>query len=354
MPNRTETQPEKVLIIRMLSTADAFAIGLPVVRLFQARFPQAEIHFLTFEQGGKLLSLAEPNVQVHALKSAEWPDDFFLAMESFLGLAEQIIGQEYSQIVNLDSAFMPCFLSRFLKDALEPVSGNYLSQSVQQLLDQVQSQSLSAEYVNQASQYLASSFAHIYKWFGSAWQMDQLPDGGYPEYYLRQCCGLDVNNMSLELSISPDKQLTKQAKAQKVVGLCLSQSDDGYLYPYISELKKALQALGYAVWLDSEAKNELVKLTKMLAASDLCITKPSGVRWYAQAVNCPSLLISGDSQPGIYMPDFATDPTPRCPKHGQSEQVASNALPCNCDLAKDLAESVQSIFEHLEQEHHHA
>ncbi|MGS2720409.1 glycosyltransferase family 9 protein [Paraglaciecola aestuariivivens] len=354
MTEENTQQPDKVLIIRMLSTADAFAIGLPVVQLYQRRFPQAEIHFLTFEQGGQLIAKAAPQVKIHKVESQQWPDDFFLAMESFLGLAEHIIGQQYSQIINLDTAFMPCFLSRFLKDALEPVVGNYLSQSVQQLLDKVQDQSLQADYVNQASQYLSSTFSTIYKWHGSAWQMGNLPEGGYQEYYLRHCCGLEVKDLSLKLAITPDKRLAKIAKQQNVIGLCFSQSEDGYLYPYPNELKKALEGLGYYVWLDSDTNNDPLSLCKMLAASHLFVGKASGLKWYAQGVDCPSLIISGDSQAEVFMPDFATEPTPRCEQHGQANHGLSPALVCSCDKPIDLAESIQSIFDHFAQEHNHA
>jgi ADP-heptose:LPS heptosyltransferase len=353
MTENSAATPDKILIIRMLSTADVCAVALPVIRLYQQRLPNAEIHLLTFAQGGQLINMTEPSVKVQCLASGEWPDDFFLAMETFLGLAEQIIGEEYSQIVNLDTAFMPCFLSRFLKDALEPVSGNYLSLSVQSLLSQVENQSLQADYVNNTASYLASTFSQMYKWQGSAWQYGQLPDGGYPEYYLTQCCGLDVSSVPVAISVVPDKRLTKKAQSGRVIGLCLSQSDDGYLYPFSQTLRKQLEQVGYQVWQDTEAKDSVTNLIKMLGASDLMVTKPSGDRWYAQAVNCPVLLISGDSEPAIFMPDFATETAPRCARHTSTEQLAADLLeklPCSCDGVEDLVESILSIFAHLDEE----
>ena len=38
----------KVLMIRMLGSADVCAIGLPAIRLFQKQNPDTELHFLTF------------------------------------------------------------------------------------------------------------------------------------------------------------------------------------------------------------------------------------------------------------------------------------------------------------------
>jgi ADP-heptose:LPS heptosyltransferase len=336
----------------MTNTVDVCSIGLPALRLFQQAVPEAELHFLTFGDAGKLIQLAEPSVTVHCMTTQQWSDDFFLALESFLGLAAQIIGEEYSQIVNLDTAFMPCFLSRFLKDALEPITGNFLNVSVQELLDQVQKQSLQAQYVNDPQAYLDSTFTNMYKWHGSAWHYGEVPDGGYPEYYLSQCCGFDTSAMQSSIPVTPDKSLSQKAKKTKVIALCLGHSDDGYAYPFAEPLKKALQQKGYQVWSETQAKGQLQSLLKMLSASDLMISKPTENRWYAQAVDCPVLLISGDSLPAILMPDFATDPTNRCQQHGQQQQqpAISAMQACSCDLPEDLLESVESIFEHLAQE----
>jgi ADP-heptose:LPS heptosyltransferase len=344
-----ESKAEKVLLIRMLSSGDVCAIGLPVLRYFQKTLPDAEIHFLTFGDGAELINLAEPNVQVKHLTQEQWPDDFFLAMESFLGLAEEIIGETYSQIVNLDTTFMPCFLARFLADAGEPVSGNYLNMSVQKLLQQVQDKSLQADYVNSTQAFMASSFANMHKWHGRWWQFDTEYEGGYPEFYLTKCCGLVNDKLDQSIVFSADKRLVKKAKTNKVIALCLSQSDDGYLYPYTDRLKKRLEQKGFAVWSDYDAKQDIRSLLKMLSASDLMVCKPSGYRWYAQSVDCATLMISGVSEPALLMPEFATDPVLPCMQHGV-KQIDIDALDCNCDKPEDLLESIESIFIHLEEQ----
>jgi ADP-heptose:LPS heptosyltransferase len=337
---------EKVLLIRMLSSADVCAIGLPVLRYFQKTLPDAEIHFLTFGDGAELLKLAEPNVRIHHVTQQQWPDDFFLAMEAFLGLAEEIIGENYSQILNLDTSFMPCFLARFLSDAGEPVSGNYLNMSVQQLLQQVQDQSLQADYVNSSQAFMASSFVNMHKWFGHWWQHEAEYEGGYPEFYLTKCCGLVDDKLEQTIVVSADKRLAKKAKTNKVIGLCLGQSDDGYLYPHTERLKKLLEQKGFTVWLEQDAKQDMRSLLKMLAASDLMVCKPSGYRWYAQAVDCATLLISGASEPALLMPEFATDPVSPCLQHTVNQNNI-DVLECNCDKPDDLLESIESIFIHL-------
>tara|TARA_R110000751_G_scaffold81077_1_gene163371 strand:- start:81216 stop:82274 length:1059 start_codon:yes stop_codon:yes gene_type:complete len=341
-----ESNSEKILFIRMLSSADVGAIGLPVLRYFQKQNPNAELHFLTFGDGAELIKLGEPRVCVHQVTQQQWPDDFFLAMESFLGLAEQIIGENYSQIVNLDTTFMPCFLARFLADAGEPVSGNYLNMSVETLLQQVQDQSLQADYVNSTQAFMASSFTNMHKWFGRWWQYDAAGEGGYPEFYLTKCCGLVVDKLDQAINAGIDKRLAKKAKSNKVIGLCLNQSDDGYLYPFTSRLKKLLEQKGFVVWTDSDANKDIRSLLKMLAASDLMVCKPSGNRWYAQAVDCPTLLISGAGEPALLMPEFATDPVVPCLKHSANSNI-SDALECNCDKPEDLVESIESIFAHF-------
>lgn len=341
-----DSKTEKLLLIRMLSSADVCAIGLPVLRYFQKNNPDAEIHFLTFGGGAELIKMAEPSVFIHHVTQQQWPDDFFLAMESFLGFAEEIIGENYSQIVNLDTTFMPCFLARFLADAGEPVSGNYLNMSVQQLLKQVQDQSLQADYVNSSQAFMASSFANMHKWFGRWWQYDVEGEGGYPEFYLTKCCGLVVDKLDQAIDVGIDKRLAKKAKSNKVIGLCLGQSDDGYLYPYASRLKKLLEQKGFVVWDDADAKEDIRSILKMLKASDLMVCKPSGNRWYAQAVDCPTLMISGASEPALLMPEFATDPVTACMQHGANPNNIAT-LECNCDKAEDLVESIESIFVHL-------
>lgn len=345
MNDGQESKTEKILLIRMLSSADVCAIGLPVLRYFQSTQPQAEIHFLTFGDGATVLKMAEPNLTIHHVTEQQWPNDFFLAMETFLGIAEDVIGQAYSQIINLDTTFMPCFLGRFLADAGEPVSGNYLNMSVEDLLQQVREQSLQADYVNSSAAFMASSFATMHKWHSQWWQYAVEGEGGYPEFYLKKCCGLVTDKLDQTISLAADKRLAKKAKSSKVVGLCFNQSDDGYQYPFAKRLRKLLEHAGFIVWSESEVNEDVRALLKMLKASDLMVSKACGARWYAQAVECPTLLISGASEPALLMPEFATDPQPVCMQHGQSDQ--SLDLRCNCDKPEDLLESIESIFEHL-------
>lgn len=333
---------QKILIIRMQSVGDVSAIGLPALRFFKQRFEHAEIHFLTFAQGQSIIELAEPSIKVFTL--AHWPDDFFQAMEAFLGLAESIIGEGYQQIVNLDTAFMPCFLSRFLKDAGEPIAGNYLSIAIEPLLKRIQTQSLQADFVNQASHYCQSSFFNMSRWFTPWWNSSTMPDGGYPEFYLKQCCGFSKLDMDSRIErVSPRTQ-----SSHTQIAFAFDESEDGYAYPYADTLATALKAKGFTIVEIKASALSIANTLNKLANSALLVAKPNGVRWLANHVDCPVLLVSGAAQAQVYMPDYATDTSLPCAKHANAKQdVLSQTQPCNCDEPQQLADNIESIVKLL-------
>ncbi|MBT1062875.1 hypothetical protein KJY73_04775 [Bowmanella sp. Y26] len=292
----------------MLDKGDALCIGVPALRYFRQRFPEASLHFMGFAQGKELVKAAEPDATVSGLEQHQWPEHIIPAMETFLGLAEQIIAEGYSQIVCLDTAFMPCFLSRFLKDAGEPVVGNYISLSVQELIDQFQSQQLRPEYVNDAANYLRSDFFAMARWHTPWWQSSPQLDYGYPEFYLRHCCGFDQIEMDMSVNLPESATSSDQKGERKVVALAPFSENSAYDYPFADQLKAELTALGYQVWSipkqDASVRNTLMRLK----ASDLLVTVPFGAQWQATAVNCASLVICGDMDPRRLIPDYATDP----------------------------------------------
>ncbi|MFT4940873.1 MAG: ADP-heptose:LPS heptosyltransferase [Paraglaciecola sp.] len=343
---------EKILLIRMLSIGDVACIGLPALRFFQRKFPDADIHFLTFDQGADIIRLAEPDVTVSSLTAEQWPNDLLPAMEVFLGLAENIIGEGYNQIVNLDTAFMPCFLARFLKDAGQNISGNLLNISVEQLLNQFQDQSLQPEFVHDINRYMDSTFFSMARWHTNWWESTYLPDNGYPEYYLRNCCSFNGIEMNWHIPVNQDQQLTTIRQSQKVIALCFAQSDDGYPYPFAKELKVALETLGYYVWSDLEQPFSVEMLLSKLSSSDLLVTKASANQWFAATVDCPTLLICASAEPRTLMPDYATEQSTFCPIHAPIALLEATSMSfnkkCNCDKAEDLAESIDSIFQQMD------
>ncbi|TDF39437.1 hypothetical protein EYS14_07935 [Alteromonadaceae bacterium M269] len=290
---------KKILIIRMHDPSDVVAVGLPAVRYFKQQFPEADLELLTYGPQTEFIKLAEPRLQVMPLPQEPWPDNIIPAMEYFIGIAGKIIEGEYSQIVNLDTSFMPCFLARFLKDAGEPVVGNFIGMSVEQLLTEFQQQSLSPDYVNQSQNYLQSSFLGMPKWRNMWWQFGTTPDNGYPEFYLRHCCGFDQLDFELQVDVEANHTLLKKQMSGPVIAV-------GQL-PEEKEILKRLEKEGYEAWALSDYQDSVRKTLSCLKASDLIISQPDTSYWYAKSAGCKTLLISGDIEPTTLMPDYATE-----------------------------------------------
>ncbi|MFA3790628.1 glycosyltransferase family 9 protein [Aliiglaciecola sp. SL4] len=312
----------KILVIRMLEMGDVASIAVPTIRQLQRQNPQAEIYCLTHGLGADVVKLAAPSTKVLTLPNHEWPDNILQSLEAFLGLAETIIEIGFEQIINLDTAFMPCVLARFLKDAGEPVQGNYLSVPLQKLIEQIQNQSLLPEYVNNAGEYMHSTFMGMSRWHSQWWISDNLPDGGYPEYYLTRCCGF--NSMPLDWHINVEPAQKYQNANRRIIYLALN--DLQYPYPQLNELKTILQNNGYLVIQDDEQESLGLRL-QGLKVSDLLVCLPNTMFSLATCVETPTLLIPGQLDPRILMPDYATDQADEFP------------------TAKELAQSITSIFE---------
>ncbi|WJG10571.1 hypothetical protein [Aliiglaciecola sp. LCG003] len=311
----------RILLIRMLEMGDVASIAVPAIRYLLKKYPDTSIDLLTREPGCEILKLAAPEVQTLTLENDWWPDNILTAMEAFLGLAEKIIGHEYQKIINLDTAFMPCFLARFLKDAGEPVEGNMLSISVQQLIDRVHNQSLQPEYVNNQQNYMQSTYFGMYKWHTPWWEGAVQPDKGYPEFYLKACCGWTDLEMDWDIAV-PMKQSSGRGNIKKVtLAVCSSE----YQYPQQDELTRLLKQQGVEVAVN-DPNQSIAEQLAGLKSSDLLVTLPLGVFALANSVACPTLLLCGQVDPRMLMPDYATD--------------MANELPD----AASLCESIMSIF----------
>lgn len=300
-PKISEPDQTNILIIRMLGIAEVASIGLPAIRYFQKKYPDAQISFLTFSYGIDLIQLAEPNVKVINLAQDQWPDALIPAMENFLGLAEKIVGVAYDQIINLDTNFMPCFLARFLKDAGERLMGNYMNQSVQSLIDQFQNQSLQPEYVQSPAQYMDSTFASMQQWYTRWWQSSYLPEQGYPEYFLRQCCQFSDIEFDMSIPVVADEVLLQRAKGKKII-LLANQGLSSY--PNCVQLKAALDKAGYFVWQESITQNPIAQQLAMLKVTDLVISCPDEIIWLARTQATPTLLFAESDSANLVMPEY--------------------------------------------------
>ena len=345
----TASSKLKILIIRLLNVSDVASIGVPALRYFKKQYPEAQISFMTFAQGGEVIELAEPNVNVIKLDKTDWPDNLLPAMESFLGFAEQIVGEGYDQIINLDTSFMACFLTRFLKDAGERVMGNYMNQSVQELIEAFQAQTLLPEYVSAPAHYMDSTFSLMSRWFTRWWESSFLPENGYPEYYLANCCGFDRLQFDMNIKIEADENLLAEKEKSSTKQVIALTSNALPNYPYSKELKNLLQQKGFVVWTESLSGQPLKQQLGKLAATDLLVTPPAEFYWLAKTVACPTLLITGDSDPAVLMPDFVTEATPECQSCMQAIQGIHSELPCVCIKPEDLAEQITELMSSLKQ-----
>lgn len=289
----------------MLGLGDVTCIGIPAIRYVRKCHPEAELHVLTYAAGEEVLRLAEPGIRIKSLKQGEWPENIVEAMQTFLGLAEQILAEEYTRIINLDTWFMPCFLARFLKDAGEPVTGNTMTISVAELVDQFQAQTLSPDYVHDPSRYMQSSWLSMAQWHTPWWEYGQSPERGYPEFYLRRCCGFSALEMDMSVEVEADPALA--ALNKPVVAMATEARTAERHYPYGAELKALLEQNGVHVWSGFDGRCSMQQTFAQLKASDLLVTIPSAPQWLAATVSTPSLVISGSVDPRTLMPDFATD-----------------------------------------------
>jgi ADP-heptose:LPS heptosyltransferase len=332
MITKSNRPKEKILIIRMLGLGDVTCIGVPSVRYIKRQHPNAEVHFLTYAAGFEVMALAEPQVKTFGLKKGEWPEDIVKAMAVFLGLAEVIIGEAYTKIINLDTWFMPGFLSRFLKDAGEPLQGNYIGMSIADLIEQFQKQRLPPTFVNDPNQYLQSTWPSMMRWYTRWWESNYLPVHGYPEFYLRTCCGWQDIDLDMQIQITQDKQLAKKRKSKKVIALATEARTAERSYKFTGQLQKALEDAGFEVWSKFDGSQSMRQTLAMLKSSALLISVPSAPQWLATAVRCPVMIISGNVDPRTLMPDYATD---------MSDKPVT---------VQSIVESAQRIFDDSEEE----
>ncbi|MEW9797583.1 hypothetical protein [Alteromonas sp. CYL-A6] len=278
----------------MTKAADVLSIGVPALRFVRDNAPGAEVHVLTHGDGVRIMQLAEPSVPLRQLSGGNWPDDFLQGMEAFLDTAEGIINEGYTQIINLDTAFLPCFLARFLKDAGQTVAGNWLSMAVPDLIDAIQRQTLTADFVNSAENYLQSSWLSMHQWHTEWWANMTPPDYGYAEFYLRRCCGFSA--------IRVDMQLPLPAQVKRdTVAVYLPD------YPYLDSLMASLARAGidtFSVPADALRHDALTGIQQ----SRLLVTQPALSFWLARAMDTATLLVPGELEPRVLMPDYAAEP----------------------------------------------
>lgn len=306
---------QKILLIRMLGFGDVTCIGIPALRYYQARYPDAEIHFMTYAAGKEIIQLAEPDVTVTGLDKGQWPDDIVAAMDVFLQLAQPIISENYTEIVNLDTWFMPCFLARFLKDVGMPVTGNTLTRSIDAILQAFETRTLSPAYVNDPAHYMASDWPGMAAWHTPWWLSSEPIAGGYPAFYLQQCCGFA--DLKLDMHIDLPNPLPATDEPAPLIAVATEARTQERNYPHKAELMSLLAQRGYVAWSQFDGSVPLAATLARLQQSDLLITVPSAPQWLAASVGTPSYVLSGNVDPRTLMPAYATPMGARPPSAAQ-------------------------------------
>ncbi|MDA0630283.1 MAG: hypothetical protein O2981_02770 [Proteobacteria bacterium] len=230
-----------ILLIRLMGLGDVASILVPAVHIYKQRYSNAAITALTYQAGGEIMALHPEVDDVICLDTAQWPDDLLPAITQFMQLGESIAAKQFDLIVNLDTWFMPCFLARALRDAGIETQGNYLNQSIEDFMKKAISGEISQGFFDKPGHYMASTFPRMQQWTIPWW--DQHPNTGYPDFYLRECCGFS-ESLDMQLPCSPDKHLLNEAGGRPIVALSMQGRAEYKNYRHSEQLTEQLESSG--------------------------------------------------------------------------------------------------------------
>lgn len=290
-----------ILLIRLMGLGDVASILVPAVTLYKQRYPDAAITALTYQAGGEIMALHPEVDNVICLDKAQWPDDLFPAVDQFMQLGESIAAKQFELIVNLDTWFMPCFLTRALRDAGIETQGNYLNQPIEAFMKMAVGGDISQGFFDKPGHYMASTFPNMEQWTIPWW--DQHPNTGYPDFYLQECCGFS-EPLNMQLPCSPDKQLLKAANGRPIVALSMQGRADYKNYRHSVQLSEQLESLGAYCWSQFDGSLSMQTTLNRLNASQLLVTVPTSTQWLARLADCPSLILPGPMSPTLLDAEF--------------------------------------------------
>lgn len=333
----------KILLLRMMGLGDVASILLPAAKIMRQRYPDAELDVMTFNVGAELMGLMPEIDKVHMVTSEQWPSEMQEALPRFIDLAEYLAYEEYDQIINLDTWFMPCVLARCLKDMGLPIAGNYLQMSMQELFSSLLTFEIQQSYVQQPWQYIESTFPNMAQWFERWWDKPEYAEMAYPQFYLNQCCQFPE---TIDISLDNfDKTVTFPCgERQRVIALSTSGRIASKQYPYKDELKRLLEDEGYYVWSEFNGEVSMDVTLGRLAKTDLLITVATATQWLARLVDCPSYMITGPLPPSILGAEVSAEKHIDCQYCAQSKCHLDTPFAC-MDIKPDLiVQQVKSFF----------
>ena len=202
----------RILLVRLMGLGDVASILVPAAYLYRKRYPEASITALTYEAGEEIMQLHPEVDDVMAISKAAWPDDLMPAVQQFMHLGESIAAQQFDLIVNLDTWFMPCFMTRALRDTGFAIEGNYLNQGVASFLQTAVAGEIAQTFFERPGEYMESTFPRMAMWHRPWWQ--KAPETPYPDFYLKTCCDFD-HDVRIELPCEPDQALLIEAKGDR-------------------------------------------------------------------------------------------------------------------------------------------
>ena len=181
----------KILLIRLMGLGDVASILVPTAYIYRQLYPSASITALSYEAGNEIMRLHPEVDDVIGIGKPEWPNDLMPAVQQFMRLGESIAAQQFDLIVNLDTWFMPCFMTRALRDTGFVIEGNYFNQRVELFLHAALKGEIAHTFFERPGEYMESTFPGMAKWHRPWWK--HVPDTSYPDFYLKTCCEFDHN-----------------------------------------------------------------------------------------------------------------------------------------------------------------
>lgn len=299
----------KILLIRLMGLGDVASILIPAAYIYRQLYPSASITALSYQAGEELMRLHPEVDDVIGIGKAEWPDDLMPAVKQFMRLGESIAAQQFDLIVNLDTWFMPCFMTRALRDTGFETEGNYLKQGVESFLQIALKGEITQTFFERPGEYMESTFPRMAKWHQPWWK--QAPATSYPDFYLRTCCDFD-QDLRIELPCERDSTLLKEADGRPIVALS-TQGRAGYKnYRHSDELVSLLDSNGVFCWSQFDGSLPMRTTLNRLHTSKLLITVPTSTQWLGRLAGCPSLMLPGPMSPALLGTEYSAPRRTHC------------------------------------------
>jgi hypothetical protein len=92
---------------------------------------------------------------------------------------------------------------------------------------------------------MQSTWFSMVRWHTTWWESEYLPERGYPEFYLRTCCGWQNAELEMQIDVKQNAKLAKLRKNKKVIAIATEARTAERSYPYGEQLAVALREAGF-------------------------------------------------------------------------------------------------------------